>query len=45
VEPEKTSIARQRLGKQVPAATNTQVTVDELLETVFLVGSASRLYN
>jgi hypothetical protein len=36
---------RQRLGKHVPAATNTQAIIKELLETVFSVGSAPRLYN
>jgi hypothetical protein len=36
---------RQRLGKHVLAATNTQETIEELLETVFSVGSAPRLYN
>jgi hypothetical protein len=35
VEPDKTSIARQRLGKKVSAATDTQATVEELLEQVF----------
>jgi hypothetical protein len=39
------SIARQRLGKYVPAATHTQATIEELLETVFSVGSAPSLYN
>jgi hypothetical protein len=32
------SIARQRLSKQVSAATDTQVTLKELLETCFLFG-------
>jgi hypothetical protein len=40
-----TSIARQRLGKHVPAGTNTQATIEELLETVFSVVSVLRLYN
>jgi hypothetical protein len=31
VETEETSIARQRLGKYVSAATDTQATTDELL--------------
>jgi hypothetical protein len=35
VEPEETSIARQRLGKQVSAATDTQATIEELLGTIF----------
>jgi hypothetical protein len=30
VGPEQTSIARQRLGKHIPAATNTQATIEEL---------------
>jgi hypothetical protein len=45
VEPEETSIARQRLGIHVPAATNTQATIGELLETVFCAGSARKVYN
>jgi hypothetical protein len=45
VEPEETSIARQRLGINVPAATNTQGIMEELLETVFRAGSAQKLYN
>jgi hypothetical protein len=39
------SIARQRHGKGVPTARNTQATVEELLEISFSVGSAPRLYN
>jgi hypothetical protein len=38
VEPEESKIAAQKLGKQVPAATNMQATIEELLETVFSVG-------
>jgi hypothetical protein len=34
----------QRLGKQVFAATDTQVTVDELLETVFSIRSVQSDY-
>jgi hypothetical protein len=45
VESEETSIARQRLGKYVPVATNTQATIEELLEMVFSVASALRPYN
>jgi hypothetical protein len=45
VEPKETYIARQRIGKHVPAATNTQITMAESFETVFSVGSALRLYN
>jgi hypothetical protein len=44
MEPE-TSVARQRLGEHVTAATNTKATIQELLETAFPVGSAPRLYN
>jgi hypothetical protein len=39
------TIARSRLGKHVPVATNTQATIQELLETVFSVGPAPRLHN
>jgi hypothetical protein len=35
VEPEETSIARQRLDKQVSPTTDTQVTIEELLGTMF----------
>jgi hypothetical protein len=45
VEPKETSITRQRLGKHVSAATNTQVAIEESLETVFSVESAPRLYS
>jgi hypothetical protein len=42
-------IARQRLGKQVPAATNKQATTDVFLSyndgNGFSFGSAPRLYN
>jgi hypothetical protein len=34
VEPEETAVARQRLGKYVFAATNTQATTEELLDAV-----------
>jgi hypothetical protein len=37
VDPEETSIARQRLGKQVTAATDTQATIEELWGTMFSV--------
>jgi hypothetical protein len=37
VEPEETPFARQRLGKRVSTATDTQVTTEELLETVFSI--------
>jgi hypothetical protein len=45
VEPEETSIARKQFRKHVPAATNTQATIEELVEMVFSVGSVPRLYN
>jgi hypothetical protein len=44
VDPEKTSIARQWLGKHIPAATNMHTT-EELLEALFSMLSMSRLYN
>jgi hypothetical protein len=37
VEPEQTSIARQQLGKQVSAATDTQATIEELFGTMFSI--------
>jgi hypothetical protein len=37
VEPEETSIDRQRLGKQVSAATDTQATIEEFLKTMFSI--------
>lgn len=40
VEPEDTSIARQRLGKGDSATTDTQATLEELLGTVFSVWPA-----
>jgi hypothetical protein len=39
IELEETSIAMQRLGKQVSAATDTQATTGKLLETVFCIRS------
>jgi hypothetical protein len=39
VEPEETSIARQRLDKEVSAATDTRVTIKELLGIIFSVRS------
>jgi hypothetical protein len=44
VEPEETSIARQRLGKQVSATMNRQATREELLETVFSIRPVQSLY-
>jgi hypothetical protein len=35
VKPEETGIARQRLSKNITAATNTQATLEVLLETTF----------
>jgi hypothetical protein len=35
---------RQRIGKHVPAATNTKTTVELLLETVFSTGSVQSGY-
>jgi hypothetical protein len=37
VEPEETSIAKQRLGKHVSAATGTQAKFEELLEIMFSI--------
>jgi hypothetical protein len=37
VEPEETSIARQRLGKEVSATTDTQAKIEELLRTMFSI--------
>jgi hypothetical protein len=37
VEPEEASIARQRLGEHIPEATNTQATIELLLQTMFSV--------
>jgi hypothetical protein len=45
VEPEEMFFARLRLIEHVAAAKNTQATIEELLATVFSIGSASRLYN
>jgi hypothetical protein len=35
VETEGTAVSRQRLGKHVPAANNTHVTTEQLLDAVF----------
>jgi hypothetical protein len=45
MEPEETYIVTQGLCKHVRAATNTQATIEELLETMFTIESAPRLYN
>jgi hypothetical protein len=44
VQPEESSIAIQRLGKQVSAATDTQATIEELLRTTFSVRSVQSGY-
>jgi hypothetical protein len=44
VQPEETFIARQRLAKHVPAATNTQATTDVLLRTMFSIRSVQSGY-
>jgi hypothetical protein len=44
MELEETSIARQRLGKEVSAATDTQGTIEELLGTIFSVWSMQSGY-
>jgi hypothetical protein len=42
--PEETSIARQRLNKQVSVATDTQATTEEFLEIMFSVQSMQSGY-
>jgi hypothetical protein len=37
-------VARQRLGKHVPAATNCHTTIEELLEAVFSVGPTEQIW-
>jgi hypothetical protein len=44
VESEETSIARQRLGKQVSVAADMQVTTEELLGTMFTIQSMQHGY-
>jgi hypothetical protein len=44
VEPEETSIARQRLGKQASTATDTQATLKEFFGTMFFVWSVQSGY-
>jgi hypothetical protein len=44
VESEETSIARQRLGKHVPAATNMQAIIEVSLETTFSIRSMQSGY-
>jgi hypothetical protein len=43
-EREETSVAREWLGKHIPVATSTHATVKELLEAMFSMQSAPRLY-
>jgi hypothetical protein len=38
-------VYRQRIGKHVPAATNTHATIELLLETVFSTRSMQMAYN
>jgi hypothetical protein len=45
VEPEESNIARQRLGKQVSEATDTQATIHTLLETMFSIRSVQNGYS
>jgi hypothetical protein len=44
VKSEEMSIAKQRLGKQVCAATDTQVTIEELFGRMFSIRSAQSGY-
>jgi hypothetical protein len=44
VEPEEKSIARQRLGKQITEAINTQATIEELLGTMVCIQSVQSGY-
>jgi hypothetical protein len=44
VEAEETSIARQRLGEQVSASTDTQKTVEELFKTMFPIRPVQGVY-
>jgi hypothetical protein len=39
-----TAVSRQRLGKRVPATTDTHATIDVLLETMFHTRSVQRGY-
>jgi hypothetical protein len=39
VEPEETAVTRRRLGKHIPAATNTHAVIEELLDAVFCMRS------
>jgi hypothetical protein len=42
VKPEETAVARQRLCKHVSAATDTHVTIEEILEAMFYMSFVSR---
>jgi hypothetical protein len=44
MEPDKTFIAREKLGKQVSAAMDTQATIEKLLGTMFSVRSVQSNY-
>jgi hypothetical protein len=44
-EPDERSIARQRLGKHVPMATDTNAAIGELWETTFSVRFVPKLCN
>jgi hypothetical protein len=44
LEPEETSIARQRLGKQVSLAVDMQATIKEMLGTMFSIQSMQSGY-
>jgi hypothetical protein len=41
VEPEETAVARQWLGKNLPAKADTHATIEELLDAVFSMLSVS----
>jgi hypothetical protein len=45
LESEETDVSRQQLDKNVPAATDTHATIEELLEAVFPMWSVTRLYS
>jgi hypothetical protein len=41
VDPEETAVAKQRLSKHIPTATNTEAKIEELLKAVFSMLSMS----
>jgi hypothetical protein len=45
MESGKTSVARERFGKHVPATMDTHATIQELLKIVFSMWSVPKLYN